>query len=125
MATFWNEQEVDIAFYDGHVRVIKGLVYEKCPALAVTQQHGLDGDPLNNKWRVTHIPTGMYIGWPLWDSIDDAKRVLLALAPLTDWTTITKADLPSIRKRFRPVVNSISARLLEAAEDYEGVCKID
>ena len=69
-----NEQEVELVFRGAHVHV-KGLVYEKCPALAVTQQHGLDGDPLNNKWRVTHIPTGMYIGWPLWDSIDDAKRL--------------------------------------------------
>ena len=116
MATFWNEQDMELVFRGVHVHV-KGLVYEKCPALAVTQQHSLVGDPLNSKWRVTHIPTGMYIGWPLWDSIDDAKRLLLCLAPLTDWTTITRADVPSIRKRFRPLVNSISDRLREAAAE--------
>ena len=114
--THWTYQEVDIAYIDGNVR-IKGLVYEGCPALAVTPLLNFGRDPYGDKWKITHIPTGRSIGWRLWNSIDDAKRFLLALAPLTDWATITEANQPSFRKRLSPVVASISDLLAEAAED--------
>ena len=111
--TFWTERKVRLLSWDGEVTV-KGLVYVGCPGLAVTPHLTLDRHTVvasEECFKVSHVQSGRYIGWPIWSSQAEAKRFLLRLAPMMDWMTVRPENVRD-KERLYAAINGIAEQLI-------------
>lgn len=83
IAAAWTEQVlIPVRKKNGETLNVLGMVAAEAPGLAVTPTIGSDVDVA--KYAVTHIASGFRVG--LFNDLDSAKRYLLSLAPVADWT---------------------------------------
>ena len=95
-----HDVEIDMGWDDFRVQRI-GWTHPKASGLAVTSNHR------RGHWSITHLRSGRRLFWETLGAnewpLATAQRIMLAVAPLYDWTRSRRAILHNRRQIMRAV----------------------